>query len=170
MNQLSILQAWLRIWTRDYQEQIQLAVRAGLELGVSGIQVRRSNRSVTLPPQNNWLLCRLHCFQKLTVDSKSMRRQIVGTMCVCCSKLVVVSVSWSIREYYDSLDGISVHWRVAPSIMSPVAIYKKKHKRKTVREIQHWAEWTYQIHLASLTRQDFSWSKEDLCWACAVCC
>ena len=37
-----------------------------------------------------------------------------------------MSVSWSIWEYYDSLDGMSVHWRVAPSIMSPVAIYKKK--------------------------------------------
>ena len=29
------LQAWSRIWTRDYREQIQLAVRAGLELGAS---------------------------------------------------------------------------------------------------------------------------------------
>ena len=29
------LQAWPRIWTRGYREQIQLAVRAGLELGAS---------------------------------------------------------------------------------------------------------------------------------------
>ena len=41
-NQLAILQAWTRIWTRDYREQIQLAVRAGLELGASELQVQRS--------------------------------------------------------------------------------------------------------------------------------
>ena len=29
------LQAWPRIWTRDYREQIQLVVRAGLEQGAS---------------------------------------------------------------------------------------------------------------------------------------
>ena len=29
------LQAWSRIWTRDNREQIQLAVKAGLELGAS---------------------------------------------------------------------------------------------------------------------------------------
>ena len=33
----------------DYREQIQLAVRAGLELGASELQVQRSNRSATLP-------------------------------------------------------------------------------------------------------------------------
>ena len=33
------LQAWLRIWTRDYKEQIQLEVRVALELGASGLQV-----------------------------------------------------------------------------------------------------------------------------------
>ena len=33
------LQPWLRIWTRDYKEQIQLEVRAALELGASGLQV-----------------------------------------------------------------------------------------------------------------------------------
>ena len=33
------LQAWLRIWTWDYREQIQLAARAGLELGVSELQI-----------------------------------------------------------------------------------------------------------------------------------
>ena len=49
-NQLAILQAWSRIWTRDYREQIQLAVRAGLELGASESQVQRSNLSATLPP------------------------------------------------------------------------------------------------------------------------
>ena len=32
-NQLAILQAWPRIWTNDQREQIQLAVRAGPELG-----------------------------------------------------------------------------------------------------------------------------------------
>ena len=39
------------IWTRDYREQIQLAVKAGLELGASELQVRRSNHSATMPPQ-----------------------------------------------------------------------------------------------------------------------
>ena len=28
-----ILLAWPRIWTRDYREPIQLAIRVGLELG-----------------------------------------------------------------------------------------------------------------------------------------
>ena len=44
------LHAWSRIWTWDYREQIQLAVRAGLELGASKLQVQRSNHSATLPP------------------------------------------------------------------------------------------------------------------------
>ena len=43
------LQAWPRIWTRDYREQIQLAVKARLELGASDLQVQRSNHSATLP-------------------------------------------------------------------------------------------------------------------------
>ena len=44
---MAILQAWPRIgiWIRDNREQIQPAVRAGLELGVSEIQVHRSNSS-----------------------------------------------------------------------------------------------------------------------------
>ena len=29
------LQAWPRIWTRDYRDQIQVVVRAGLEQGAS---------------------------------------------------------------------------------------------------------------------------------------
>ena len=41
------LQAWPRILTWDYREQIQLAVRAGLELG---LQFQLSNCSATLPP------------------------------------------------------------------------------------------------------------------------
>ena len=44
------LQAWPRIWTRDYREQIQLAVGAGLELGASEWQVQRFNQSAMLPP------------------------------------------------------------------------------------------------------------------------
>ena len=48
--QLAIVKAWLRIWTRDYHEQTQLVVRAGLELGASELQVQHSNCSVTLPP------------------------------------------------------------------------------------------------------------------------
>ena len=36
---LGYLQAWSRIWTRDYQEKFRLAVRAGLELRASELQV-----------------------------------------------------------------------------------------------------------------------------------
>ena len=43
------LQAWSRIWIRDYREQIQLAVKAGLDLGASELQVQRSNYLATLP-------------------------------------------------------------------------------------------------------------------------
>ena len=50
-NQLAIVQARLRIWTRDYREQIQQAVKAGLELGASPLQVQGSNRSAMLPPR-----------------------------------------------------------------------------------------------------------------------
>ena len=45
------LKAWRRIWTQDYREQILLAVRAGLVLGVSDLRVQRSNHSATLPLQ-----------------------------------------------------------------------------------------------------------------------
>ena len=41
------LQAWPRIWTRDYREQVQQVVRAGLELWASKLQVQRFNRSAT---------------------------------------------------------------------------------------------------------------------------
>ena len=37
-NQLAIIQVWPRIWTRDYQVQIQLVVRAGLELAATELQ------------------------------------------------------------------------------------------------------------------------------------
>ena len=50
---MAILQAWPRIYSRDYREQIQIAVRAGLELGASELQVQRSNHSATLPPNLN---------------------------------------------------------------------------------------------------------------------
>ena len=46
-NQLAI---YKQPWTRDHREQIQLADRAGLELGASELQVRPSNHSATLPP------------------------------------------------------------------------------------------------------------------------
>ena len=39
----------------DYREQILLAVRVGLELRASGLQVQRSNRSATLPPRSSTL-------------------------------------------------------------------------------------------------------------------
>ena len=51
---MAILQVWPRIYSRDYKGQIhQLAVRAGLELGASELQVQRSNHSATLPPNLN---------------------------------------------------------------------------------------------------------------------
>ena len=46
------LQAWLRVWTRDYRKQIQLVVRVGLELGASKLQVQRSHHSATMSPLN----------------------------------------------------------------------------------------------------------------------
>ena len=38
------VQAQPRSWTRDYLEQIQLAVRAGLERGISRFQIRRHGK------------------------------------------------------------------------------------------------------------------------------
>ena len=35
-------------WTRDYRDEIQLVVRAGLELGAIEFQVQRSKRSASL--------------------------------------------------------------------------------------------------------------------------
>ena len=55
-NQLTIFQQWLRIWTQDYREQIQLAVRAGLELGVFKLQVQRSNCSAMILPGQSILI------------------------------------------------------------------------------------------------------------------
>ena len=50
-NLMAILQEWSKIYIWDHHEQIQLAVRAGLEIGASGFMlVQRSNRSATLPP------------------------------------------------------------------------------------------------------------------------
>ena len=49
---------WPRIWTRDYREQIQLAVREGLELGASELKAQSCNRLSTLPPLN----VRANCF------------------------------------------------------------------------------------------------------------
>ena len=45
VNQLAILQTWPRIWIRGNWEQIQAAVRVGLQLGAFEIQVRGSNSS-----------------------------------------------------------------------------------------------------------------------------
>ena len=42
--------AWTRIWSWDYGEQIELAVRAGLELGASKLQVQHFSHSARLPP------------------------------------------------------------------------------------------------------------------------
>ena len=44
------IQAQPRSWAKYYLEQIQLVVRAGLELGISRFQVRHLDHSVTLPP------------------------------------------------------------------------------------------------------------------------
>lgn len=47
-KQAGYLQARSRMWAWAYREQIQLALRAGLELGVPELQVLRCNRSATL--------------------------------------------------------------------------------------------------------------------------
>lgn len=43
-NQLALLQAWMRIWTQNYRQQIQLAVMERLELRDSRLQIQRYNR------------------------------------------------------------------------------------------------------------------------------
>ena len=43
-------QAWSRIWTQYYHEQIQLVVSMGLELGASELQVQHPNHWVMLLP------------------------------------------------------------------------------------------------------------------------
>ena len=43
------LQVEPRSWAKDYLEKIQLVVRAGLERGISGFQVRHLDHSATLP-------------------------------------------------------------------------------------------------------------------------
>ena len=50
VNQLAILQGWPRISTWDCREQIQLAVREGIELKALGLQVKLLNCSAMLPP------------------------------------------------------------------------------------------------------------------------
>ena len=45
------LQMWLKSWTRNCWEQIQLAVKEEIELGDSALQFQRYNRSTMLPPQ-----------------------------------------------------------------------------------------------------------------------
>ena len=44
------IQAQLRSWAKDYLEQTQLVVRAGLDLGISRIQVQHPHHSATLLP------------------------------------------------------------------------------------------------------------------------
>ena len=67
------------IWTRDYREQIQLQVRAGLEHGASELQVQRSNHSATLPPvyigcSVKWIKeFRILCRSRLLTSSKLHR-------------------------------------------------------------------------------------------------
>ena len=48
VNQLAIYKR-LRIWTGDDREQIQLAIRTGLELRASRLHVHNSNHSAMLP-------------------------------------------------------------------------------------------------------------------------
>ena len=47
-------QVQLGSWTRDYQEQIQRVVRAGLEPEISGSQGKRSNHLAILPPTSQF--------------------------------------------------------------------------------------------------------------------
>ena len=46
------LQEQPRSWTRGYQEQHQVVVRTGFEPATYGFQIRRYNRSATLPPSH----------------------------------------------------------------------------------------------------------------------
>ena len=47
---VKLCSATLRSWTRDYREQIQLAVRGGLELRASELQVQRLMNCSATPP------------------------------------------------------------------------------------------------------------------------
>ena len=49
-NQLAIYKMVKDLNLQDYHEQIELAVRVGLELAASELQVQRSNHSSMLPP------------------------------------------------------------------------------------------------------------------------
>ena len=50
-NQLALLQAWMRMWTQNYRQQIQRAVRERLELRASRLQIQCYNHYATLAPQ-----------------------------------------------------------------------------------------------------------------------
>ena len=60
-NQIAILQVWSRIWTLDYQKQIQLAVRARIKYGVHGLQFQGSTPLATLPSQRDLFLVMIYC-------------------------------------------------------------------------------------------------------------
>ena len=72
-----VLQAWLRIWTRDYRKQIELAVRAALELGATDLQVQCSHHSATLPP---WNCMRVFMFDCCSVWFPKVRLCSIGKM------------------------------------------------------------------------------------------
>ena len=78
-NQLAIYDRG-RGFDRDYREQIQLAVRVGLELGASELQVQRTNRSATLalPPYLDVMVIQSNPAISNSVNSKSplFRRKI----------------------------------------------------------------------------------------------
>ena len=49
-DQLAIFKRGRGVELRATEKQLQIVVRAGLELGTSGLQVRRPNHSTMLPP------------------------------------------------------------------------------------------------------------------------
>jgi len=50
---IGYVKAELRSWTKHYLEQIQLVVKAELELRISRFQLRRPNHLATFPPGNS---------------------------------------------------------------------------------------------------------------------
>ena len=85
------LQAWPRIWTRDYREQIQLAVRAGLELGASDLQVQRFNHLAMLPLQCAWLVSSgFSCKYYLYATHKSSSQLAFSRETTPCELLKVI--------------------------------------------------------------------------------
>ena len=81
-----------KIWTRDYRQQMQEAVRTGLELGASELQVQRSNCSATRPPVFN------HLREVLRTPWNSLKRFQISSRENSLSCIFIISKSGAISR------------------------------------------------------------------------